>query len=191
MRIYPRVQHRCQQVIKKCLQLQTYLRVAPCMPDRQKLSAHRRMNPGFEKIWNCRSVSKWSFEASSCKLLLQAAYFLQVFTFPNRFSPQRKTLRVLAKDWPKLKNCTKLDTHPASAFEVNGQTGEHCCHSHTRNCHSHHKTCHKPACPLPKGPLHPTGSSSFFPSIFHFPFKVFSPLLCWGFCSRKLSTLSR
>ena len=95
-------------------------------------------------------------EAASCIFSAGVHFSQQVF-------PQKKTLLVLTKDWPKFKNCTKLGTHPASAFEVNGQTGEHCCHSHTWNCHSHHKTCHKPVCPLPKVSLHPNGSSSFFP----------------------------
>ena len=40
--------------------------------------------------------------------------------------PERKTLRVLTKDWSKFKNSRKVDTQPASALNVNRQTGEHC-----------------------------------------------------------------
>ena len=51
-----------------------------------------RMHPGFKKSWhgswNCPSVNKWNFWQQGKKL--QAAYFLQVFTFPNRFSHKRK-----------------------------------------------------------------------------------------------------
>ena len=39
--------------------------------------------------------------------------------------PERRTLQVLTKDWPKFKNCTKPGTQSTSTFKVNDQTGEH------------------------------------------------------------------
>ena len=79
-----------------------------------------RMHPGFEiwqGSWNCCSVRKWNYWQQGKKLqapsaLLQATFFVQVFTFSSRFSQKRKTLWVLTKNWPKFKNCTKLGTHP-------------------------------------------------------------------------------
>ena len=121
-------------------------------------------------------------EAASCIFSAGVHFSQQVF-------PQKKALLVLTKDWPKFKNCTKLSTHPASTFNVNVQTGEHShCYPltyetailtirHATNLHLH---CPKSHCTLP----------ALLLFSLHFPIKVFSLLLCCGFGSRKLSTLS-